>query len=51
MIEKRQSQKIGCIEEVAYQRNFITTSKLKELSGKYGKSEYGAYVSQLGKNL
>lgn len=31
VIEKRQSQKVGCIEEVAYRMGFIGTDKLMEL--------------------
>ncbi len=47
VIEKRQSTKIGCIEEVAYRRGFIDDAQLKVLVAKYIKSGYGAYLQSL----
>ncbi|GAC1304703.1 MAG: glucose-1-phosphate thymidylyltransferase RfbA [Mucilaginibacter sp.] len=47
VIEKRQTTKIGCIEEVAYRRGFIDDSQLKTLIAKYMKSGYGAYLQTL----
>jgi glucose-1-phosphate thymidylyltransferase len=47
VIEKRQSTKIGCIEEVAYRRGFINDDQLKVLVNKYLKSGYGAYLQSL----
>jgi glucose-1-phosphate thymidylyltransferase len=47
VIEKRQSTKIGCIEEVAYRRGFINDDQLKVLVAKYLKSGYGAYLQSL----
>jgi glucose-1-phosphate thymidylyltransferase len=47
VIEKRQSTKIGCIEEVAYRRGFINDEQLKLLIAKYLKSGYGAYLQSL----
>jgi glucose-1-phosphate thymidylyltransferase len=47
VIEKRQSTKIGCIEEVAYRRGFINDDQLKLLVNKYIKSGYGAYLQSL----
>jgi glucose-1-phosphate thymidylyltransferase len=47
VIEKRQSTKIGCIEEVAYRRGFINDDQLKVLIQKYLKSGYGAYLQSL----
>jgi glucose-1-phosphate thymidylyltransferase len=44
VIEKRQSQKIGCIEEIAYRMNFIDKKQLLALAEKYAKSGYGAYL-------
>ncbi|MEN9599161.1 MAG: glucose-phosphate thymidylyltransferase RfbA [Bacteroidota bacterium] len=49
VIEKRQSQKVGCIEEVAYRMGFIGTDKLMELGEKYAKSGYGEYLKKLKK--
>ncbi len=47
VIEKRQSQKIGCIEEVAYRMGFIDKDQLMVLAQKYSKSGYGAYLKNL----
>lgn len=51
VLQNRQSTMIGCIEEVAYQRRFISEGTLIDLSKKYGKSKYGFYLNQLSKNL
>tara|TARA_R100000935_G_scaffold22308_1_gene41169 strand:- start:81 stop:947 length:867 start_codon:yes stop_codon:yes gene_type:complete len=51
VIQNRQSAMIGCIEEVAYQRGFIDKAKLNQLSERYGKSKYGAYLSEIAKIL
>lgn len=47
VIEKRQSTKIGCIEEVAYRMGFINHDQLMELGEKYIKSGYGKYLKNL----
>lgn len=47
VIEKRQSQKIGCIEEVAYRMNFIDHKQLLILADKYEKSGYGQYLRNI----
>ena len=47
VIEKRQSQKIGCIEEVAYRMGFINHAQLLVLADKYAKSGYGEYLRQI----
>ncbi|QXV67003.1 glucose-1-phosphate thymidylyltransferase RfbA [Mucilaginibacter sp. 21P] len=47
VIEKRQSKKIGCIEEVAYLMGYIDADRLKELAQKYAKSGYGAYLQSV----
>src|SRR4029077_10035998 len=44
VIEKRQGNKIGCIEEVAYRMGFITKEKLAEIAGPLKKSGYGNYL-------
>lgn len=51
VIQNRQSDMIGCIEEVAYQRRFIDKSKLIQLSERYGKSKYGAYLYEIAKTI
>jgi len=44
VIEKRQGNKIGCIEEVAYRMGFISKDKLAEIAGPLRKSGYGNYL-------
>jgi glucose-1-phosphate thymidylyltransferase len=44
VIEKRQSQKIGCIEEVAFRMGYIKREELMLLADKYAKSGYGEYL-------
>jgi glucose-1-phosphate thymidylyltransferase len=47
VIEKRQNNKIGCIEEVAYRMGFINKEQLLVLAKLYAKSGYGDYLAQL----
>jgi len=47
VIEKRQSQKIGCIEEVAYRMGYIDHTGLLNLADKYAKSGYGEYLRKI----
>ncbi len=47
VIEKRQSQKIGCIEEVAYRMGFIDHAQLIKLAEYYSKSGYGEYLKKI----
>ena len=47
VIEKRQGQKIGCIEEVAYRMGFLNRNELMKLADKYAKSGYGQYLRQV----
>ena len=46
-IEERQGLKIGCIEEIAFNNDWITKDGLLELANKYGKSSYGDYIRKL----
>ncbi|MEA3504750.1 MAG: glucose-1-phosphate thymidylyltransferase RfbA [Bacteroidota bacterium] len=47
IIEKRQGQKIGCIEEIAYRKGFIDAEQLKKIAQPLKKSGYGVYLEQL----
>jgi glucose-1-phosphate thymidylyltransferase len=47
VIEERQGQKIGCIEEVAYKMGFISKDQLLDLAKPLLKSGYGEYLQQL----
>lgn len=44
VIEKRQGNKIGCIEEIAYRNGFINKKQLLAIADNLAKSGYGAYL-------
>jgi glucose-1-phosphate thymidylyltransferase len=46
-IEERQGFKIGCIEEIAYEKGFINAEELEREAHKYIKSGYGQYLLRL----
>lgn len=47
VIEKRQGYKVGCIEEIAYRKGFITKAQLGVLAKEIEKSGYGVYLNRL----
>ena len=47
VIEKRESQKIGCIDEVANRMGFIYKNQLLVLANKSAKSWYGVNLKNL----
>lgn len=47
VIEKRQGYKIGCIEEIAFRKGFISKEKLMEIAEPLRKSGYGEYLLQI----
>lgn len=46
-IENRQGFKIACLEEIAFSRNWISKSELKEISNQYKKNSYGSYLESI----
>src|SRR5436190_2551595 len=47
VIEKRQGTKIGCIEEVAWRKGYISDEKLMEHADKLAKSGDGSYLQKI----
>ena len=47
VLEERQGLKVGCIEEVAWRKKFITDDELKQLALPLQKSGYGKYLLNL----
>jgi glucose-1-phosphate thymidylyltransferase len=46
-IQHRQGLLVGCPEEIAYIKGFITRDELRGLAARYSKSAYGRYLLQL----
>lgn len=49
VIEKRQGWKVGCIEEIAYRKGFISGDQVLQLAKEIEKSGYGAYLKKIVK--
>ena len=47
VIEERQGLKIGCLEEIAYNKGFISKTELLALAKPLVKSGYGNYLIQI----
>lgn len=50
VIEKRQGQKVACLEEIAYKKGWITKEKLMEVAQPMIKNEYGKYLMRLAED-
>ena len=47
VVESRQGQKIGCVEEIAWRNGWLTDDQLEALASDLAKSGYGNYLSGL----
>ncbi|MUV36897.1 Glucose-1-phosphate thymidylyltransferase [Lentibacillus sp. JNUCC-1] len=47
IVEKRQRMKVACLEEIAFNKGYISLSQLTELAEPLKKSEYGQYLLRL----
>ena len=50
-IEKRQFLKVGCPEEVAWRKRWISDSNFIELAQKISKNSYGNYLKKLAQAI
>ena len=48
-IEERQGLKVACLEEIAYNRGYITAEQVKKLAAPMAKNKYGQYLLRLVK--
>jgi glucose-1-phosphate thymidylyltransferase len=46
-LEQRQGLKIACLEEIAFHKGYIDTSRLVWLAAAYGDRPYGRYLRRL----
>ena len=46
-IQERQGLMVGCIEEIAYNNEWIDVNQLEKLAEKYTKNSYGKYLKKL----
>ena len=44
IIERRQGLKVACIEEIAFQKGYISKQQLVELAEPLTKNQYGQYL-------
>jgi len=47
VIEKRQGLKVACIEEIAYEKGWISKEKLQKIAAPMAKNQYGQYLLKL----
>lgn len=51
VIEKRQGQKIACLEEIAYRKGWINKEQVKQLAQPMIKNQYGQYLLNIIKDI
>ncbi len=47
VVEERQNYKIACIEEIAFNKKWISKKKMNQIINKIGKCEYSAYLKKV----
>ena len=47
VIEKRQGQKVACLEEISFRQGWISKEQLQKLAGPMLKNEYGQYLMNI----
>ena len=47
VVEERQNYKIACIEEIAFNKKWISKKKLNQIINKIGKCEYSTYLKKV----
>lgn len=50
-IQERQGLMVGCIEEIAYNNNWIDDIQVNTLSERYSKNSYGKYLKKIISNI
>ncbi len=50
-VEKRQGLKVACLEEIAYNKGWIPSTRLRELAQPMQKNQYGQYLMRLAEEL
>jgi len=50
-IQERQGLMVGCIEEIAYNNNWIDDAQVNTLSERYSKNSYGKYLKKIISNI
>ena len=50
-IQERQGLMVGCIEEIAYNNNWIDDVQVSTLSERYSKNSYGKYLKKIISNI
>ena len=50
-IEKRQGMLVGCPEEIAFRKEWITAEELLKQADIFNKTDYGKYLKDLAENI
>ncbi len=50
VLEERTGKRIACLEEIAFNRNWISRAELASKAAQYGSSDYGQYLKKLSES-